>query len=75
MRGRQTAAMLEAMELGELVCGDRAAYLETALRAAGDARWNAHLRGAIAERRAALFGQRVQPAFEQALLAMGALAA
>jgi CRISPR-associated protein Csy1 len=75
MRGRQTAAMLQAMELEMLVCADHAAYLETALRAAGDARWNAQLRGAIAERRGALFGQRVQPAFEEALLAMAARAA
>ena len=75
MRGRQTAAMLQAMGLETLVCADRTTYLETALRAAGDARCNAQLRGAIAEGRSALFGQRVQPAFEEALLAMAKRAA
>lgn len=73
MRGRQTAAMLRLMDLPGLVAGDREEYVRIALEVARDRDRNRALRGAIEERRGALFSRR-EPvaAFAQALLAAGA---
>jgi predicted O-linked N-acetylglucosamine transferase (SPINDLY family) len=73
MRGRQTAAMLRLMELGELVAAGPEEYIQTALGVAADGARQAELRRAIAERRRALFGRAdCLAAFQEALLAVGA---
>jgi CRISPR-associated protein Csy1 len=73
MRGRQTAGMLELMQVKELIAADPEAYVRHAVEVATDRELNAGLRRAIAERRGVLF-DRPEPveAFAQALLAMGA---
>ena len=71
MRARQTAAMLSALGLEELVARTGADYVRTAVDVANNKDLNAFLRGAIAERRATLFNQRgAIAAFEDALLEM-----
>ncbi len=71
MRGRQTAAMLAALGLGELVASAPDEYVRIALDVARDRERNSRLRGAIVERRAALFDQHgAVTAFENALLEM-----
>ena len=69
MRGRQTAAMLGAMGLGELVAASRDEYVRIAVEAARDRDRNAALREAIARSRGALF-ERHEPiaALGEALL-------
>ena len=73
MRGRQTAGMLELMQVKELIAADAEAYVGHAIEVATDRDLNAGLRRAIAERRGVLF-DRPEPlaTFAQALLAMGA---
>jgi predicted O-linked N-acetylglucosamine transferase (SPINDLY family) len=68
MRGRQSAAMLRAMGLDELVAPDAAAYVETAVRLGRDAEGRKTLSQRIAENRGALF-ERDEPvrAFEDFL--------
>ncbi|HZZ92536.1 MAG TPA: tetratricopeptide repeat protein [Usitatibacter sp.] len=72
MRGRQTAGMLELMQVKELIVRDAGEYVRHAIEVASDPALNAGLRQAIAERRGVLF-DRPEPlaAFAQALLAMG----
>ena len=74
MRGRQTAGMLDLMDIRELIAGDAASYVRTAVAVASDRDRNAHLRSAIAERRAVLF-DRPEPvqAFGEALLRLAAV--
>ena len=72
MRGRQTAGMLELMQVKELVAADEASYVRNAIEVASDRELNAGLRRAIAERRDVLFERReAVDAFAGALLAMG----
>jgi protein O-GlcNAc transferase len=72
MRGRQTAAMLEMMELRELCADNPDAYVSLALEVAGDHERNAALRTAILERRERLFDRReCTVAFQEALLRVG----
>ncbi|MGZ5079735.1 MAG: O-linked N-acetylglucosamine transferase, SPINDLY family protein [Usitatibacter sp.] len=73
MRGRQTAGMLEMMDLRELIASDPADYVRIAVGVARDRERNAALRRAIAERREVLF-DRPEPvaAFSEALLTVGA---
>jgi protein O-GlcNAc transferase len=73
MRGRQTAAMLEAMGLDTLVAASPAEYVRIALDTARDQDRNAALRTAIARERGALF-DRPEPvaALGEALLAAAA---
>jgi CRISPR-associated protein Csy1 len=73
MRGRQTAAMLHAMDLAALVAGSPAEYVRIAVDAARDRDRNAGLREAIARGRGALF-DRPEPvaALAEALLAAAA---
>ena len=73
MRGRQTAAMLGMMGIGELVAGDPADYVRIALATAADRDRNAGLREAIVRSRDALF-ERPEPvaALSGALLAAAA---
>ncbi|HZI84433.1 MAG TPA: hypothetical protein VFF44_11005 [Casimicrobiaceae bacterium] len=49
MRGRQSAAMLRAVGVEELIAQDRAAYVELALRVAGDAAYRETLTRRIGE--------------------------
>ena len=74
MRGRQTAGMLELMQVPELVTADAAAYVRLAVEVASDADRNAALRSAIRERRGVLF-DRPEPvrAFGDALLEIAAV--
>ncbi|HXZ49710.1 MAG TPA: tetratricopeptide repeat protein [Usitatibacter sp.] len=73
MRGRQSAAMLQAMGLAELVAAGPADYVRIALEVAADRDRNRALREAIARARAALF-DRPEPvaALGEALLALAA---
>lgn len=73
MRARQTAGMLEMMDLRELLASDPADYVRIAVDVARDRDRNAALRKAIAERREVLF-DRPEPvaAFSEALLKLGA---
>jgi CRISPR-associated protein Csy1 len=72
MRARQTAGMLELMQLKELIASNADEYVRHAVEVASDKSLNAGLRNAIAERRGVLF-DRPEPvaAFGDALLAMG----
>jgi len=72
MRGRQTAGMLELMQVKELIAPDAASYVRNAIEVASDRELNAGLRRAIVERRGVLF-DRPEPvaAFAEALLAIG----
>jgi protein O-GlcNAc transferase len=74
MRGRQTAGMLDLMQLPELVATDPASYVGLAVEVASNAERNAALRAAIRERRAVLF-DRPEPvrAFGDALLRIAAV--
>ena len=73
MRGRQTAGMLQLMDMPELVASDGDAYARLAVAVARDRERNQALRRKIAERRAVLF-DRGEPVAELArtLLRMGA---
>lgn len=73
MRGRQSAAMLAAMGLEELVAASEEEYVRKAVATANDADANRRLRKAIADRRGALF-DRPEPieAFQEALLRVAA---
>ena len=73
MRGRQSAAMLHAMGLAELVARDAAHYVRIAVDAARDRERNAGLRAAIVRERGALF-DRPEPvaALQSALLELAA---
>jgi predicted O-linked N-acetylglucosamine transferase (SPINDLY family) len=69
MRGRQTAAMLSAMGLGELVASSPEDYVRIALDVARDRDRNARLRREIVQRRDVLFDQHdAVHAFENAIL-------
>jgi len=69
MRARQSAAMLGMLGLDDLVTATPREYVRTALDLARDADRNACVRTAIAQRRAALFGQRSSvEAFAETLL-------
>lgn len=71
MRGRQTASMLSAMDLGNLVASSAEDYVRIALDVARDRERNARLRREIVARRGALFDQHgAVSAFENALLEM-----
>ena len=69
MRGRQSAAMLAAMGLEELIARNDEEYVRKAVAAASDRDANQRLRALIVERRGALFDRR-EPleAFQEALL-------
>jgi predicted O-linked N-acetylglucosamine transferase (SPINDLY family) len=71
MRGRQTAAMLRIIGLGELVAATAEDYVRLAVEAARDRDRNQGLRAAIRAGRGALFERR-EPiaALEEALLRM-----
>jgi CRISPR-associated protein Csy1 len=73
MRGRQSAAMLQAMGLGELVAHDADDYVRIAVEAARDRERNAALRASIARERGALF-DRPEPiaALQSTLLQLAA---
>jgi predicted O-linked N-acetylglucosamine transferase (SPINDLY family) len=72
MRGRQTAGMLELMQVKELIARDVPSYVRNAIEVASDRELNAGLRRAIAERRGVLFDRpEAVSAFAEALLAMG----
>jgi protein O-GlcNAc transferase len=73
MRARQTAGMLEMMDLRELIASDPADYVRIAVDVARNRDRNAALRKAIAERREVLF-DRPEPvaALSEALLKLGA---
>ena len=60
MRGRQTQAMLRAMDAGELIANDRAAYVDTALALASDATMRANVRKKLIANRGAIF-DRAEP--------------
>jgi CRISPR-associated protein Csy1 len=71
MRGRQTAAMLSAMGLGELVASSPEDYVRIALAVARDDERNARSRREIVQRRGVLFDRHdAVDAFENALLEM-----
>lgn len=73
MRGRQTSAMLEMLELGELCAASHDDYVALAVGVAQDRKRNAALREAILERRETLFNRReCVLAFQEALLRVGA---
>jgi predicted O-linked N-acetylglucosamine transferase (SPINDLY family) len=73
MRGRQSAAMLEAMGLAELVARDANDYVRIAVEAAGDRERNAGLRAAIARERGVLFDRpEAIAALQSALLELAA---
>jgi protein O-GlcNAc transferase len=55
MRGRQTAAMLRAMDAHELIADNRAAYVEHALALAGDAAMRDGLRKKLKANRGEIF--------------------
>ena len=73
MRGRQTAAMLEALDLGGLVAADLPAAARTAIEVASQPDLRAELAAAIRARREALFA-RPEPvaALGEALLRLTA---
>jgi CRISPR-associated protein Csy1 len=72
MRGRQTAGMLELMQVKELIVSSPEEYVRRAVDVASDASLNAALREAIARRREVLFDRaEAVEAFSEALLAMG----
>jgi len=73
MRGRQSAAMLRAMGLAELVARDAGDYVRIAVESARDPERNAGLRAAIVRERGALF-DRPEPiaALQSALLELAA---
>jgi tetratricopeptide (TPR) repeat protein len=56
MRSRHTMAMLECMELPDLVARDEPDYLARAARLASDAGWRDALRARIGERKSRLYG-------------------
>lgn len=58
MRSRHTMAMLECMELPDLVARDEPDYLARAVRLASDAGWRDALRARIGERKSRLYGDR-----------------
>ena len=73
MRGRQTAAMLRALGLEELVADSAADYARIAVEAARDRARNAALREAVVRERGALF-ERPEPvtALQSVLLGLAA---
>jgi CRISPR-associated protein Csy1 len=72
MRGRQTAGMLELMQVKELIVSSPEEYVRRAVDVASDAGLNAALREAIARRREVLFDRaEAVEAFSEALVAMG----
>jgi CRISPR-associated protein Csy1 len=72
MRGRQTAGMLELMQVKELIVSSPEEYVRRAVDVASDASLNAALREAIARRREVLFDRaEAVEAFSEALVAMG----
>ncbi|HEX5130531.1 MAG TPA: hypothetical protein VFV90_12335, partial [Usitatibacter sp.] len=73
MRGRQSAAMLRAMGLEELVAASEGDYVRKAVELARDGEANRRIRKLIAERRGVLF-DRAEPiaAFGEALLRIAA---
>ena len=58
MRGRHTSAMLDILELPELVARDVDDYVERAVRLATDADWRDSLRARIRERKHRLYDDR-----------------
>jgi predicted O-linked N-acetylglucosamine transferase (SPINDLY family) len=58
MRSRQTAAMLNIMDLGELIANDVDDYVNLAIKVAGDASFNESLRSRINNNRTRLFNQQ-----------------
>ena len=57
MRGRQSAAMLGALDLAELVIADRDAYVAKAVALGADREQRAHISRLMAERRDRIFGR------------------
>lgn len=57
MRGRQTAAMLQLMQLTDLIAADADDYVRKAIEVASNAQFNAGVRYAIATQKTALFDQ------------------
>jgi predicted O-linked N-acetylglucosamine transferase (SPINDLY family) len=68
LRSRHTAAMLERLELPELIATNEADYLERAIRLARDSAWRGTLRQRIRERKSRLYGDhRVAESFVEFL--------
>lgn len=75
-RGRQTAAMLRALELPQLIAGGEDEYVAIAVELLADAQRRAALRAQLRERSARLFvNDAVIPAFESFLYAAAQRAA
>lgn len=69
MRGRHTLAMLQIMELPELIAQDEDDYVHIAVELANSADFRAEMRGRIAERKQRLFdGTAVHAAFADFLV-------
>ncbi|MFQ6537076.1 hypothetical protein ACLNEE_00005, partial [Aphanothece stagnina RSMan2012] len=65
MRGRHTVAMLQEMEIPELIAADRDAYVATSVRLLQDPAFHAHVKGLVRERKGRLFKDpRVAQAFQ-----------
>jgi protein O-GlcNAc transferase len=60
MRGRQTAAMLRAMDANELIANDRATYVDTAIALASDAAMRVSLHQKLIANRGKIF-DRAEP--------------
>lgn len=58
LRSRHTMAMLERLELPELIATNEADYLERAIRLAHDTEWRSALRRRVRERKSSLYGDR-----------------
>ena len=70
MRGRHTVAMLQMMELPELIAQDEDHYVRIAVELANSADFRAEMRGRIAERKHRLFdGHAALEAFQNCLTA------
>lgn len=69
MRGRHTFAMLQTMELPELIAADADDYVRIAVNLATSPDFRAEMRGLIAERKPRLFdGSAVHAAFAECLI-------
>ncbi|MCP9927701.1 tetratricopeptide repeat protein [Cyanobium sp. CH-040] len=68
MRGRHTVAMLQEMEIPELIAADRDAYVATSVRLLQDPGFHEHVKGLVRERKGRLFkDRRVAEAFQIAV--------
>ena len=66
MRGRHTVAMLQEMEIPELIAADRDAYVATSVRLLQDPAFHRHVKDMVHERKGRLFkDRRVAEAFRE----------